>query len=145
MTDDVAVDPLHPYHSLPTGTIEVAGWLVVDRREPLTWLQNQLARYTYKPGYQMFIDTTGELSYAEAMLGGDMVFRVSFDAPDSRDPSRTIPLVFSCVFHSAMFDSRDENEFASWLQRTLDRMERHESQEWLRRDGVIYDDPHKVT
>ncbi len=40
-------------------------------------------------------------------------------------------------------DGRDEELFARQLASAILTVEHHESQEWLRRDGVIFDDPHK--
>ncbi len=44
-----------------------------------------------------------------------------------------------------MFDfiGDDADAFARWLTSALFDIELHESREWLRRDGAIYDDPHE--
>jgi len=105
----------------------------------LDWLRQQLARYTYRPGWTMEIERG-------LPLGMSIVFDhricVAYCAPDSRNPDRDMPVQGKFSVPCYVTDQRDEKAFAEWLQRTLFEVERHESREWLRRDGQIHDDPH---
>lgn len=101
----------------------------------LTWLREQLARYTYRPGWSLTIEP------GAGMFDGARII-VDYQTADSRDPSRTIPIRGSFVVPLALADMRDADLFARWLLDVLFEAERHESREWLRRDGRIYDDPH---
>jgi hypothetical protein len=104
-----------------------------------TWLREQLARFTYRPGWTMQI----QLQQGLMLLGPEYLVRINFRVADTYAPGRDIPLV--AVFHISphIAAERDEELFARWLQGVLLDVERHESREWLRRDGTIYDDPHK--
>ena len=69
--------------------------------------------------------------------------RIRYVAPDSRGTGRETVVQGRVPVPPYLADTRDEDAFARWLQHTLLDLERHESQEWLRRDGEIYDDPHR--
>lgn len=97
-------------------------------------LQEELARWTYKPGWEMRI-VADPSPWVSAML------IVRFHAPDSRDPSRTIPVEAREVVDMGVIEGYVP--FGVWLSSRLLRMEHHESREWLKRDGEIYDDPHR--
>jgi len=100
------------------------------------WLREQLARFSYRPGWRLSIEPGISLYTSGTLL-------VRYRAPDSNHPERTIPITFRTALPPAdVFGGREEF-FAEWLQSTLYDLERHESRrEWLRRDGEIYDDPH---
>jgi hypothetical protein len=109
------------------------------RVSPLTWLRDQLSRYTYRPGWTLEIGPEpGPVSSMSS--AGRLV--ISFRETDSRDPSRTTRVRSTNVIPIPVAEMFDEAIFADWLQRTLFVVEMHESREWLRRDGQIYDDPH---
>lgn len=74
-------------------------------------------------------------STRSAQSGGSRATRPSYD------PDRVIK-VRSAQHLPARYLYRDSEAFATWLQRALFQIEEHESREWLRRDGAIYDDPH---
>ena len=108
---------------------------MIDRTS-LPWLRQQLDRYTYRPGWSLTIQPS-------APFVGDLFhLTVVYPAADSRDPTRTDRLRFNTTVPPYIAEQRDEDLFAKWLQSALFDVERHESQEWLRRDGQIYDDPH---
>lgn len=99
------------------------------------WLMEQLRRYTYRPSWELSI-MPGDGRFVPDGL------RVRYSAIDARDPTRTIPIVATFTIHLGV---ADPDWFARWLADTLMDVERHESREWLRRDGLIYDDPHDET
>lgn len=106
----------------------------------LGWLQRELARYTYRPGWTLTIAQTGP-PYTLSTYGlTTYALRAQFTAPDTYQPERTIQL--SAIRQVDPMLMRDSETFARWLQHVLMDMECHESREWLRRDGVIYDNPH---
>jgi hypothetical protein len=112
--------------------------------DSLPWLRQQLDRYTYRPGWTMTL-VPGNAGFLGAEpLGSGWFGRliVEFQAVDSRDPTRTVPVRSTNSIPPYIEEQRDEDLFARWLQSVLFEAERHESQEWLRRDGQIYDDPH---
>ncbi len=108
-------------------------------------LRDELERYTYRPDWKLEIVAPG----AGGPVLGYYSVRVTGRVLDAYDPTKTvqvtslqaIPWAFCEFTDQLRFDWRDE--FGQWLQRALFDVERHESQEWLRRDGELYDDPHK--
>lgn len=100
------------------------------------WVAQQLARYTYRPDWIMTLERD------DCTFGARWRIRIGYMAPDSRDPSRQIPISARFAVPDYFEEVRDEDAFARWLQQTILDVERHESREWLRRDGLIYDDPH---
>lgn len=102
----------------------------------ITWLEQQLSRFTYKPGWKMAIRSPLS-EWDEPML------MVQFEAQDTYNPSRTIPIGSRDTVPYHIVRGKNEDRFADWLQHALFRLEQHESMEWLRRDGSIYKDPHK--
>lgn len=114
------------------------------RTERYEWLKAELARYTYKPNFTL--ELTPDL--VGARLYG------TFRAPDSRhtptdapDDWPTVAINFNAPVppHLGTEPGRDSNLFAVWLRSVLFEVERHESDEWLCRDGVIINDPHAPT
>lgn len=108
-----------------------------DLRSDGSWVQQQLARYTYRPGWTMRID--------QGNLGDkySVVLTISFTTTDTYDHTRQIAVRSAHLVPPFVGDRRDEQAFARWLQTCLFDAEMHESREWLRRDGQIYDNPHK--
>jgi hypothetical protein len=66
---------------------------------------------------------------------------VTYRVHDTHNPEHTIPLRVTIPIPLPL-DEQDPEAFAHWLQHTLYSIEEHESREWLRRDGAIYDNPH---
>lgn len=98
--------------------------------EQLAWLRNQIARYTYRPGWTLEL-TTDE---------GHPVLIVRYPAIDSRDPSQE--RMFRAHRPVNKWIDSDPALFAEWLKAALLDVERHEFDEWFRRDGQLVDDPH---
>jgi hypothetical protein len=112
-------------------------WQVdTDSHEDRTWLYAQLARYTYRPGWTLTIED-GHTTY-----GWEGRLRVNYSAPDSRNPEHVTTIGGTFGVPPPIVDARDDLKFGLWLQRVLFDVERHESREWLRRDGNVFDDPH---
>lgn len=102
--------------------------------DQLAWMRDQLARYTYRPGWRLTI--------AADTLIGEPFLRVKYQAPDSRDPDRIGQFEARRPLGFYIQRRLDPDAFARDIQRALFDIERHESREWLRRDGVLFDDPH---
>jgi hypothetical protein len=62
---------------------------------------------------------------------------------DARGSGGMLPVCTIVQVPRFITESRHGDAFADWLQGQLFQLEIHESREWLRRDGAIYDDPHK--
>jgi hypothetical protein len=103
--------------------------------DQLAWMQHELARYTYRPGWEMTIST---------VPNRPATLIVRYPAADSRNPGHERwfrahrPIV---QFPPPPGVNREE-WFARTLQAILLDLEAHESREWLRRDGQLVDDPH---
>jgi hypothetical protein len=106
--------------------------------EEIMWAKEQLARYTYKPGWNFSI---------KADMG--IMLKVSFTALNTYDPGKEItiegefPLMCMLDWERHRSQGLAEDFFAKDMERIIWRVERHEAQEWLRRDGTIYNNPHK--
>jgi hypothetical protein len=96
------------------------------------WLKEQLARYSYKPGYTLTLED-GPIPHLQRLV-------VRYTAPDSNPPHTHIPLKVAIPIPLVAHNLPDV--FALWLQDALFALERHESQEWLRQDGQRYSNPH---
>lgn len=101
-------------------------------RHDLSWFREQLRRYTYKPGWRFHVD--GALFGWTAYLVGIM------SVEDTYNPGRTVEV--SATYPLYALD-HNEDVFGRCVEALIAKMELHEAQEWLRRDGVIYNDPHK--
>jgi hypothetical protein len=106
-------------------------------RAPMTtdWSRDQLARFSYRPGWRLSIEPG-----ISPWTSGTLLVR--YRAPDSNHPERTTLIKFRTALPPADAFGGREELFAEWLQSTLLDLEWHESREWLRRDGEIYDNPH---
>lgn len=118
----------------------------VGRAKRFTWLRGELERYTYKPNFTLEMVHIATDRWYDAYLCG------TFRAPDSRhtpldapDNWPTIALNFTVAVPVPLGDDRDSEMFAVWLRSVLRRVEEHESDEWLRRDGELINDPHSPT
>lgn len=111
----------------------------------LPWMREQLARYTYRPGWRLSIDPGG-------FPDGPAVLIIDYPAIDSRNPERELrftcrrPLTYlwptdpdrlSPTLRQALYVT-----FGQEVQRAIFDTEMHESREWLRCDGALFDDPH---
>ena len=116
---------------------------ITQRDEHYRWLNQELARYTYKPGWSLQIvprDVWGAQLQIEAQV-------VDSRQPIGDEAWHRRPLTLKTVkivFKTAMDVPFGNSAVFAWkLQQAILEMEQHESREWLRRDGEIYDDPHK--
>lgn len=114
-------------------------------------LYDEVERWTYKPGWKLAITFTPGTT--EFGLHGSIRLLVQFKALDSRGSGQVIPVVgqyaVPMVDAFALSDTGrlPEEElawFRHWLVDMLMEAERHELREWLRRDGELYDDPHRT-
>jgi hypothetical protein len=93
----------------------------------------QLDRVSYRPGWK--------IEYHEGDWGDGWIV-VRAKVPDTYDPGREVEILHTGRVPSYLLDD-DEETFIHWLAHFLQGVERHESREWFRVDGAIYDDPHK--
>lgn len=100
-------------------------------------LRAELARFSYRPGWELTINASGDLTY-----GAIAVLTIRYEPEDSRHPGCTVPVAARRTVPASVLDH--EAAFALWLQSALFDVELHESREWLRRDGVLVEDPHKA-
>lgn len=109
------------------------------------WAHAELARYTYKPNYTLAVvfESTPEWGGTGIYLAG------TFHAPDSRHTPPDAPpdwpvirLNFKVPVPEFAIEHHDSDYFAVWLREVLHKIELHESDEWLRRDGCLLNDPH---
>jgi hypothetical protein len=98
------------------------------------FVRKQLERFTYKEGWTFDV-------IKHALTGHAL--RVTFRCKDTYNPHG--PTIDIGNMTSLLFIPDDPDEFARWLGGHLRMMEAHESREWLRRDGKIFDDPHAAT
>lgn len=102
-------------------------------------LRKELARYTYRANWALSIEPNG---------AGSLELVVRMTAIDSRNPGRGIVVSSGQpvppILCGRQWDAGHswQHEFERWLRRALDKVERHEAQEWFRRDGELVDDPH---
>lgn len=96
--------------------------------DQLVWMREQLARYSYKPGWS--VELSDDLGVAEMV--------VRYTTTDSRNPQQPIGL----KAHRTLPGTSDPDELARHVLEGLVDVERHEALEWFRRDGVLFDDPH---
>lgn len=93
---------------------------------------SMLKRFTYKPGY------TFEL--VEGMFES-CVLLCRYTPIDSIDPEgRRIPLRVSNAVHPSTI--YDEHDFLAFMRDICNRIERHETDEWIKLDGVAPFYPH---
>lgn len=117
----------------------------LDYLDPVLFkLQNELARFSYKPGWHARIEAVQPL---DPYLGSDYRITISFLAENTRWRGTTVPIRSVHRVPEGLVDlSLDpfaEQHFAGWLASVLLETEHHEQREWLCRDGQIYDDPHR--
>jgi len=113
--------------------------------ESTRWVLDQLKRFTYRPNWTW---TARDLRYGSSpdvfspLNMDDVEIRVWFEAEDTRRPGETVKVGDRRIVPEYIVDHRDGDMFALWFAGLIRGMEDHESREWLRRDGNIYDDPH---
>lgn len=104
-----------------------------------SWLDQQLHRFRYKPQFHCAVAETDPWAAAR----GTYNLRIWFRTEDTYNPGRTLTITGIHMVPPYFLDRRDADEFAQWLLHTLCSLEEHEAREWFRRDGEIFDNPHK--
>lgn len=102
----------------------------------LYWAEDQLKRLTYKPGWTMEM-------YAPHGTFGEPGVLIEFFTEDTYNPGKQIRINSRERIPTEVVTKKNEGLFIRYVQDALLRVERHESQEWLKRDGIIFDNPHK--
>lgn len=96
------------------------------------WVKGELSRFTYKPGW--ILDAIDD--------GYSVYLTITFMTEDTHNPGRQIKIGMREPIPENILYRKSADHFAKWLQDRLFDVERHESREWLRRDGQIFDNPH---
>ena len=98
-------------------------------------LTTEVELFTYKPGWKLYVPmwTFGESQ--PALL-------VNAEVPDRDHPDVSISIGTGAAVPP--FGDGDERQFARWLRMVLLRMEEHELDENLLRDGKRIFDPHRA-
>lgn len=104
--------------------------------QELQWVKEQLARITYKPGWKFEIDRS-------LFLTGSAYLTITFKAEDTYHPGTTVDVGGAVPLYMLPHHVGAEDAFLHALARQIHDMEIHESREWLRRDGEIFDNPHR--
>lgn len=124
-------DPLKPGDRLTFGFTDTFSWTY---RHPsfddFTWYEQQLARFTYKRGWTFRIEQGWGYPVIVAIMEVEDTYHPGVMVKVS-GPSRPLLNI-----------DRREEVFAHVVQQLVRDMEIHEADEWLKRDGEIYDNPH---
>lgn len=110
-----------------------AGTWTSDAEEAYRRAGELLAEFEYKPGW------TFDLS--REVLPNRIFLRATFHAPDSRNPSRKVPVMGT--FYTSPDQAAMPEYFWRWLYYCIGTMEDHEMNEWFRVRGELIYDPHK--
>lgn len=103
------------------------------------WLTTQLKRFTYKPGWTFEIRLP---DYGFSRFGEFMLY-ITMRVEDTYHPGRMVEVFAAKPIYAMDHMDHNETAFAHMLAGHILEVEHHESREWLRRDGDIYDNPHK--
>jgi hypothetical protein len=125
--------PFHPDTDLKVPVLDFnrfGGQLYGSPAHAAGWFRDELARFTYKPGYTMAI--------SNALFG--LCLSVTMKCHDTYHPERLIDVGKSTPLH--FIRAGNEDDFARFVAHELQELEVHESREWFKRDGVIFDNPH---
>lgn len=99
-------------------------------------IAERLSRYSYKPGW------TIRVGHREGFDGDWLLI----DCPtvDAYDPSRRrLTLPGGRRITLAVW-AMDDEQLTAWVLGLIDDIERHERDEWFRRDGRLVNDPHRI-
>lgn len=119
-------------------------WEQINSRDTVhpdhAWLNTQLARHTYKPGWQFAIRAFDGISIIERTYS----IAIRFKALDSRNPdNRVAEVAANTSIPSWLVEDRNEEAFTRVWEDAISRAEMHEVDEWRRRDGLVISDPHR--
>lgn len=95
-----------------------------------TEVRDVFARLTYRPGWDFSV-------FQHAYEGLHLAIVAEVD--DAYHPDQKVHL----DIHSALPPFADEDALLAWMSWRLQRIESHESREWLRRNGDLVSDPHR--
>ena len=102
--------------------------------DSFAWMHDQLRRCDYKPNW----------SWKVMMYRYDHpALETCFNAPNSYDPLQMTTVKGFAVPPTSVLKARSPEMFVAWLAHTMLALETHESQEWLRHDNKVWNDPHK--
>lgn len=126
-----------------SNTVRIAdspyGGGVLAKLEKVTEL---LARIQYKPGYsvkaEIRYDQVFVIFNAHVIDSRQYVPPVTYSGHALKMVDITMPV--SVPYY--VLDSGEERTLFTWIRDMLFQLERHESLEWLRVDGNLYEDPH---
>lgn len=109
---------------------------MIDLLDEAKKAQEYLNEVFYKPGWKFDVVTNHNGNYLR------LTCRVLDSTTYPIDPNKMVDVVQYSAIYPMIVEYKDE--FYKWLQSEIFRLERHESQEWLRsfEDGKPLDDPH---
>jgi hypothetical protein len=132
---DAAVDTVNEANSV------LSFRLGPDISEHAAWARQQVARMTYKPGWKLLIE---ELPLRSFMVPFYLIVTASVENTYRRGETIQIGGYYSVPWHFIENPSPDrDTQFARWVADQIKDAEIHESREWFKVDGGIFDNPHK--
>jgi hypothetical protein len=104
----------------------------------LEWLRQQLSRYSYRPTWTFEVE-----HIPDPLWGPDKYMIITrFKVMNSYPPHQEIEIRSLEPVPSFIVEHQDEGVFKNWFPVMIWHVEQHESKEWLRRDGILVNDPH---
>jgi hypothetical protein len=97
-------------------------------------IKAHLAKITYKPGWRIFL-------LEDVLTDLPTMLAVDFTTEDTYNPGNQIVIGFR---EKLKFPIMSLEHFERQVLDALDRIERHETREWFRVEGVMKYDPHKI-
>src|SRR6185295_13358185 len=107
------------------------------------WFEQELGRFIYKPNFEMAVSLGTPFEPAILTVKAKVLDARWRPSPGGMGPGHPpmIKIAARLVIPEHLH-GRSEL-FAEWLLAEIKRVENHETEEWFRRDGEIYRDPHK--
>lgn len=108
------------------------------------WFEQETARFKYKPNFTLSVRPGMPFQAAILHIEARVMDARWEGGPNQvgfRPPSITIAANMS--IDENLYQEPDL--FADWLLNRIHKVEEHETEEWFRRDGEIYRDPHLET
>lgn len=108
-----------------------------EQESPAKPLEDLLARFTYKPGWEFTADITPH---------GLITLTIRAMVHDADNPQNICPITFTETIDPYIVKHRadaDERYWMKWLHSMIRRAEEHEIDEFFQVDGVKVFDPHK--